>query len=176
MGRRNLICRCKEKSVILTNVHLHRSSTECRMIHHFSDLPEKASKCWPPWWKLHWWEVNLSTLDKNKIKIIVFVGYGVLKTFDKKMIPPEGCSNDASHRLSDQQIFVLWTNALLQSPWFRIWNCEMWNGVLGQIFSKNIRVIYKLSVKKQETGQKTGKNPPKRRFYRQQCCNFCGIP
>ena len=130
MGRRNLICRCKEKSVILTNVHLHRSSTECRMIHHFSDLPEKASKCWPPWWKLHWWEVNLSTLDKNKIKIIVFVGYGVLKTFDKKMIPPEGCSNDASHRLSDQQIFVLWTNALLQSPWFRIWNCEMWNGVL----------------------------------------------
>ena len=31
---------------------------------------------------------------------------------------------------------------------------------LGPIFSKNIRVIYKLSVKKQETGQKTGKNPP----------------
>ena len=33
---------------------------------------------------------------------------------------------------------------------------------LGPIFWKNIRVIYKLSVKKQETGQKTGKNPPKK--------------
>ena len=32
---------------------------------------------------------------------------------------------------------------------------------LGAIFFLNIRVIYKLSVKKQETGQKTGKNPPK---------------
>ena len=36
--------------------------------------------------------------------------------------------------------------------------------MLGQIVSKNIRVIYKLSVKKQETGQKTGKNPPKKAF------------
>ena len=36
--------------------------------------------------------------------------------------------------------------------------------MLGQIVSKNIRVIYKLSVKKQETGQKTGKNPPKKVF------------
>ena len=35
---------------------------------------------------------------------------------------------------------------------------------LGPIFSKNIRVIYKLSVKKQETGQKTGKNPSKKAF------------
>ena len=35
---------------------------------------------------------------------------------------------------------------------------------LGPIFSKNIRVIYKLSVKKQETGQKTAKNPPKKAF------------
>ena len=33
---------------------------------------------------------------------------------------------------------------------------------LGPIFSKNIRVMYILSVKKQKTGQKTGKNPPKK--------------
>ena len=33
---------------------------------------------------------------------------------------------------------------------------------LGPIFFQNIRVIYKLSVKKQETGQKTGKKPPKK--------------
>ena len=33
---------------------------------------------------------------------------------------------------------------------------------LGPICFQNIRVIYKLSVKKQETGQKTGKKPPKK--------------
>ena len=33
---------------------------------------------------------------------------------------------------------------------------------LGPIFFLNILVVYKLSVKKQETGQKTGKNPPKK--------------
>ena len=33
---------------------------------------------------------------------------------------------------------------------------------LGPIFSKNIRVMYILSVKKRKTGQKTGKNPPKK--------------
>ena len=33
---------------------------------------------------------------------------------------------------------------------------------LGPIFFLNIRVVYKLSVKKQETGQITGKNPPKK--------------
>ena len=32
---------------------------------------------------------------------------------------------------------------------------------LGPIFLKNIRVMYILSVKKQKTGQITGKNPPK---------------
>ena len=35
-------------------------------------------------------------------------------------------------------------------------------GKLGPIFFLNIRVMYILSVKKQETGQKTGKNPPKK--------------
>ena len=35
---------------------------------------------------------------------------------------------------------------------------------LGPIFSKNIRVIYKLSVKKQETGQKKDKSPQKNAF------------
>ena len=33
---------------------------------------------------------------------------------------------------------------------------------LGPIFFLNIRFMYKLSVKKQRTGQKTGKNPPKK--------------
>ena len=36
---------------------------------------------------------------------------------------------------------------------------------LGPIFLKNIRVMYILSVKKQKTGQKTGKNPPKRTVF-----------
>ena len=36
---------------------------------------------------------------------------------------------------------------------------------LGPIFSKNIRVMYILSVKKQKTGQKTGKNPPKKMIF-----------
>ena len=35
-------------------------------------------------------------------------------------------------------------------------------GKLGPIFFLNIRVMYILSVKKQRTGQKTGKNPPKK--------------
>ena len=33
---------------------------------------------------------------------------------------------------------------------------------LGPISFQNIRVLYKQSVKKQETGQKKGKNPPKK--------------
>ena len=37
-------------------------------------------------------------------------------------------------------------------------------GKLGPIFFLNIRVMYILSVKKQETGQKTGKKPPKKVF------------
>ena len=36
---------------------------------------------------------------------------------------------------------------------------------LGPNFFQNICVIYKLSVKKQKTGQKTGKNPPKKEFF-----------
>ena len=36
---------------------------------------------------------------------------------------------------------------------------------LGPIFLKNIRVMYILSVKKQKTGQITGKNPPKWTFF-----------
>ena len=35
---------------------------------------------------------------------------------------------------------------------------------LGPIFFQNIRVIYKLSMKKQKTGQKQRKNLPKRCF------------
>ena len=38
-------------------------------------------------------------------------------------------------------------------------------GKLGPIFFLNIRVMYILSVKKQETGQKTGKNSPKKVFF-----------
>ena len=38
-------------------------------------------------------------------------------------------------------------------------------GKLGPIFFLNIRVMYILLVKKQETGQKTGKNPPKKVFF-----------
>ena len=46
---------------------------------------------------------------------------------------------------------------------------------LGPIFfSQNIRVIYKLSVKKQETGQKTGKKPPKKVFLSAPLTNFYG--
>ena len=36
---------------------------------------------------------------------------------------------------------------------------------LGPIFFQNIRVIYKLSMKKQKTGQKTVKKPPKKVFF-----------
>ena len=36
---------------------------------------------------------------------------------------------------------------------------------LGPIFFQNIRVIYKLSMKKQKTGQKTEKKPPKKVFF-----------
>ena len=36
---------------------------------------------------------------------------------------------------------------------------------LGPIFFQNIRVIYKLSMKKQKTGRKTNKNPPKKVFF-----------
>jgi len=36
---------------------------------------------------------------------------------------------------------------------------------LGPIFSINICVMYILSVEKQKTGQKTGKNSPKRMFF-----------
>ena len=45
---------------------------------------------------------------------------------------------------------------------------------LGPIFFQNIRVIYKLSVKKQETGQKTGKKPPKKVFLSAPLTNFYG--
>ena len=38
-------------------------------------------------------------------------------------------------------------------------------GKLGPIFFLNIRVMYILSVKKQKTGQKTGKNSPKKVFF-----------
>ena len=38
-------------------------------------------------------------------------------------------------------------------------------GKLGPIFFFNIRVMYILSVKKQRTGQKMGKNPPKKVFF-----------
>ena len=36
---------------------------------------------------------------------------------------------------------------------------------LGPIFFQNIRVIYKLSMKKQKTGEKTKKKPPKKVFF-----------
>ena len=36
---------------------------------------------------------------------------------------------------------------------------------IGPIFFQNICVIYKLSVKKQKTGRKTNKNPPKKVFF-----------
>ena len=60
-------------------------------------------------------------------------------------------------------------------------------GKLGPIFFLNIRVMYILSVKKQETGQKTGKNPPKRggfsspsdqlaEFIRKRTGTFFGYP
>ena len=37
-------------------------------------------------------------------------------------------------------------------------------GQMERFFLQKRHFIYKLSVKKQETGQKTGKNPPKRAF------------
>ena len=58
---------------------------------------------------------------------------------------------------------------------------------LGPIFLLNIRFMYKLSVKKQRTGQKTGKNPKKKgvfsspsdqlaEFFRKRTRSFSGFP
>ena len=51
----------------------------------------------------------------------------------------------------------LWSGGTLYQ-----WSLRLKKTQLGPIFFQNIRVIYKLSVKKQETGQKTGKKPPKK--------------
>ena len=51
----------------------------------------------------------------------------------------------------------MWRNFVNGDPMAR-------EGQMGQFFLQKRHFIYKLSVKKQETGQKTGKNPPKKVF------------
>ena len=51
----------------------------------------------------------------------------------------------------------LWSGGTLYQ-----WSLQLKKSKLSPIlFSQNIRIIYKLSVKKQETGRKLGENPPK---------------
>ena len=49
-------------------------------------------------------------------------------------------------------------------------------GQLDRFFLQKWHFIYKLSVKKQRTGQKTGKNPPKKVFFRKRTRSFSGFP
>ena len=56
----------------------------------------------------------------------------------------------------------LWSGGTLYQ-----WSLRLKKASWVRFFFQNIRVIYKLSVKKQETGQKTGKKPPKKRCFYQ---------